>query len=57
MDTANLYQDKTPNSIYLLVNISIMFTERFAYSAAEVWNTIQNNTRICETLGALSMHT
>ncbi len=28
------------------------FTASFAYSAAEVWNTIPNNIRNCETIGA-----
>ncbi len=29
-----------------------MFTDSFAYSAAEVWNTIPNNICNCETIGA-----
>ncbi len=28
------------------------FTDSFAYSAADVWNTIPNNIRNCETIGA-----
>ncbi len=29
-----------------------MFTDSFAYSAAQVWNTIPNNICNCETIGA-----
>ncbi len=45
------YVDKT--KLYLPTGKHLkIFTDSFAYSAAEVWNTIPNNIRNCETIGA-----
>ncbi len=45
------YGDKT--KLYLPTGKHLKhFTDSFAYSAAEVWNTILNNIRNCETIGA-----
>ncbi len=44
------YVDKT--KLYLPTGEHLkMITDSFAYSAAEVWNTIPNNIHNCETIG------
>ncbi len=45
------YVDKTKLYLPTCKHLKI-FTDSFAYSAAEVWNTIPNNIHNCETIGA-----
>ncbi len=41
-----------PNSILPTGKHLKIFTDSFANSAAQVWNTIPNNIRNCENIGA-----
>ncbi len=50
------YVDKTKLYLPTCKQLKI-FTDKFAFSAADVWNTIPNNIRNCETIGAFNMHT